>query len=289
MENHDAQLSRYFNSTPELKFGIITNGIKYKFFSDLKQINVMDQSPFFEINLENIKDEDINILSKFYRDNFEIHELVHTAEELLYMTNITNNLMELFNNPTDDFIRFLIKGFSETRITSIIVEKFRPIVKKAITNTILEIVKKGILLTDANIPALNNESKLLHEDDITENSDKPKAQIITTDEELNLFDITKNILSQAGKDTLHLKYKDTTHYFGILRKNSLGWFIRSVLKQNNKILYVKVPYALSTKLNINFNTEACGQNNSETKICLNQINDVYKLKDLIIKAYDLAE
>lgn len=47
---HDNQLIRYFNIS-KAKFGILTNGIVYRFYSDLTEVNKMDEKPFFEINM----------------------------------------------------------------------------------------------------------------------------------------------------------------------------------------------------------------------------------------------
>ncbi len=75
LNNHDAQLARYFNSTKEVKLAILTNGIEYKFFTDLNANNVMDDTPFLNINLLEIKESDIESLNKLRKENgynFEI-------------------------------------------------------------------------------------------------------------------------------------------------------------------------------------------------------------------------
>ncbi|WP_330570046.1 type I restriction endonuclease [Clostridioides difficile] len=50
LKKHDAQLFRYFTAT-EAKFAILTNGIIYKFFTDLEEKNKMDEKPFLILNL----------------------------------------------------------------------------------------------------------------------------------------------------------------------------------------------------------------------------------------------
>jgi hypothetical protein len=50
LDRHKTQLERYFTVT-DSKFGVLTNGIEYRFYSDLEKENVMDNSPFFTINL----------------------------------------------------------------------------------------------------------------------------------------------------------------------------------------------------------------------------------------------
>lgn len=51
---HDNQLLRYFHVSPA-KFGLLTNGILYRFYTDLETPNKMDEKPFLEINLLDLK------------------------------------------------------------------------------------------------------------------------------------------------------------------------------------------------------------------------------------------
>ncbi|MBF0585277.1 MAG: type I restriction enzyme HsdR N-terminal domain-containing protein, partial [Magnetococcales bacterium] len=47
---HAEQLYRYFNVTGA-KVGILTNGISYRFFTDLEKANQLDGRPFLEFNV----------------------------------------------------------------------------------------------------------------------------------------------------------------------------------------------------------------------------------------------
>jgi hypothetical protein len=49
-ECHASQLYRYFSVTPA-RVGVLTNGVVYRFFSDLEAPNKMDSQPFLEVNL----------------------------------------------------------------------------------------------------------------------------------------------------------------------------------------------------------------------------------------------
>ena len=44
---HAAQLRRYFSTKLDVKFGILTNGLEFRFFSDLENQNVMDRRARF--------------------------------------------------------------------------------------------------------------------------------------------------------------------------------------------------------------------------------------------------
>ncbi|MCM5551362.1 type I restriction endonuclease, partial [Xanthomonas hortorum pv. pelargonii] len=56
--NHASQLFRYFHVTAA-RFGVLTNGLVYRFFTDLEQPNKMDEKPFFEFNILDFKDRDV--------------------------------------------------------------------------------------------------------------------------------------------------------------------------------------------------------------------------------------
>ncbi|HEY1148406.1 MAG TPA: type I restriction enzyme HsdR N-terminal domain-containing protein, partial [Pseudoduganella sp.] len=62
--NHAGQLFRYFHVTAA-RFGVLTNGSMYRFFTDLEQPNKMDEKPFFEFDLLDFKERDVEELKKF--------------------------------------------------------------------------------------------------------------------------------------------------------------------------------------------------------------------------------
>lgn len=64
LTKHDSQLFRYFATSPA-KFAILTNGLCYKFYTDLEEANKMDLTPFLDIDMCNITDAAINALKKF--------------------------------------------------------------------------------------------------------------------------------------------------------------------------------------------------------------------------------
>ena len=48
LNKHDSQLFRYFGTT-SAKFAILTNGMEYRFYTDLDNPNKMDESPFLTV------------------------------------------------------------------------------------------------------------------------------------------------------------------------------------------------------------------------------------------------
>ena len=54
---HNIQLKRYYHES-EAKFGVLTNGVVYKFYTDIVKPNVMDDTPFLEFNIEEDDEEE---------------------------------------------------------------------------------------------------------------------------------------------------------------------------------------------------------------------------------------
>ena len=148
LDRHSSQLFRYFVSTPA-KFAILTNGIEYKFYTDLDDTNKMDKESFLDINLLNIKDAEIAQLNKFKKQNLNISEIMDSASLLKYNSLFKNFIENQFKNPTDDFIKLFLQPVYKGAKTQSVIEKFRPIVEKALTDYINE------LLTDKIQAALN--------------------------------------------------------------------------------------------------------------------------------------
>lgn len=89
LDRHSSQLFRYFVST-SAKFAVLTNGVEYKFYTDLDETNKMDKDPFLSINLLNLKDNEITQLSKFKKRNLNISEIMDSASLLKYNSLFKN-------------------------------------------------------------------------------------------------------------------------------------------------------------------------------------------------------
>ena len=290
LNNHNAQLSRYFNSATEVKLAILTNGIEYRFFTDLNANNVMDDTPFLKINLLNLKDSDIENLNNLRKENFDKESLINYAEELVYTSTLNETLRNLFSNPSDEFIRFLVKDFSETRITSNVIERFRPLVKKAISNAVLEIVSKGLYQQEVSetkqeeIPVVNDEEII--EDNIEESN---KKGIVTTENELKGFEIVKSILQKNNRDISEVNYRDTTNYFSIYLKNTTKWIIRFNLDAGKKNVMTKLTLESAKESCPNYEVEQAPRSVGESRVYIKSIDDLHDLEKYIVDAYDFVK
>ena len=210
LDKYGSQLFRYF-STTTAKFGILTNGVNYKFYTDLEEANKMDLVPFLEIDLKNIKENQLAELRKFCKSNFDSDRIFSTAEELKYSSLIKQLLTNELDDPSESFIRYILNNIYDGVKTQKALEKFSPIIKKSFIAFVNEIVNQKIS------SALTTESDVKEEvaEDV---EDIVESKIITTQEELDAFYIVRAILSEFVP-TDDIIYKDTERYFGIFYKN----------------------------------------------------------------------
>lgn len=260
LQKHDSQLFRYFGTTTA-KFAILTNGQKYRFYTDLDELNKMDSTPFLDIDLLDLKESDIAELKKFCKNNFNIDTILATASDLKYANSIEKILQDEFTSPSDDFTKLILnKGIYDGIKTQNIIDKYKPILKKSINHFVNKLVN------DRLRNAINNTTNVDSSDSEIETADNIEENngIITTAEELESYYIVKSILSEFI-DPHELYYKDTYSYFGILYENKVTkWICRVYIKENVKFIIIP------------------DENKKDIRYELNEISDIYKLKNNLI-------
>lgn len=238
LNKHDSQLFRYFGTT-SAKFAILTNGLIYKFYTDLENPNVMDEKPFFEFNLLDIKDSAVPELKKFNKQEFDVDAVFNTASELKYAGQIKQYLSQQLSAPNDSFINFLLGEIYSGRKTQNIIDKFRGVVKNSLNQFVNEImndrIKAALDQTQAKeTPYLESITQVAATAQVEQVDEESK--IVTTDEELEAFYVIKSILRPIVPPS-RLAHRDTESYFGILLDdNKLKWICRLQLSGNKKYL-----------------------------------------------------
>ncbi|MBE9192980.1 type I restriction enzyme HsdR N-terminal domain-containing protein [Gloeocapsopsis crepidinum LEGE 06123] len=212
---HSSQLHRYFHAT-EAKFGVLTNGIIYRFYTDTEKSDVMDEKPFFEFNMIDFNESIINELKRFSKLTFNPSELCDVAKNMLYTTEIKRLMAEQLFDPSPDFVKFFAGQVYTGKLVASVVEKFTEITKRSlkefINDRITDRLKSAIDLPDTTAPALTSTELQDTEAELV--SSYSSHEIITTEEELEGFYIIKAILREiipAGR----VQFKNTKSYFGI--------------------------------------------------------------------------
>lgn len=275
LEKHGHQLFRYFTTT-KAKFGILTNGVEYRFFTDLDEPNKMDEKPFFIFDITNMKEQDINALKKFHKSSFNVDAVFSAAEDLKYTNQIKTLLKQQLNEPQDNFINYILNEIYDGRKTQTIIDKFKPVIKKSFNQFVND------LMSDRLTAALNKEdsdnatkidisaspeTSSTNVDEASDDTEAIKPKVTTTQEELDGFAIVKAILHKII-DVNRIYYRDTASYFGILCDNkNYKWICR-----------LKVESATTKYLILPNDT------NKGEKYPLENINDLFKYEEKIIES-----
>lgn len=260
LDKYGSQLFRYF-STTTAKFGILTNGIIYKFYTDLEEANKMDLIPFLEIDLLNIQNSQISQLQKFAKENFDSSNIFSAAEELKYSSLIKNVLIKEIEDPSDEFVKLIVSKVYEGKKSQAIIDKFTPIVKKSFSSLITERINRKLsdALNDNN--QSDAEAATAEETEIDTNESK----IITTQDELDSFYIIRGILAGTC-DINDVVYRDTESYFGILYKDNNR---KPICRMNcdTKVMQILIP----------------DQDKKFERHYIEKLTDIYKYKNELIE------
>ena len=213
LDPHNSQLFRYFHTT-NAKFGLLSNGIVYRFYTDLVEKNKMDERPFLEFNVTDIKDNQIEELKKFHKSYFDLDNIVNTASELKYMMELKTLLNTEFQTPTEGFVKHFAKQVYPGVLTAKLLEQFNSLTKRSIQQYINDLITERL------------KSALKKEDEEAKTGLEPEgliavatalieAKVDTTSEEMEGFMIVKTILRQKIKAS-RIVYRDAQSYFAIL-------------------------------------------------------------------------
>lgn len=270
LDKHSSQLFRYFGTT-DAKFAILTNGIIYKFYTDLEDKNKMDLRPFLTVDLLNLKDRDVVEIAKFCRENIDVDEILSSAENLKYSRLIKEWFSEQLEEPSTDFVKYILNNIYEGVKTQKVVEEFTPLVKKALQQHINDSMNakiKSALSKEEDEPSEQTlEEKTV--DVITETNEPEQShesKINTTIEELEAYAIIKSML-RTIVDSDRIAYRDTESYFGILLDdNNRKWICRVHLMASVKYITVS------------------DENKKPVRYDIETIDDIYKYSQEIAEA-----
>lgn len=266
-KEHASQLYRYFSVT-SARFAILTNGVSYRFYTDLEEPNKMDSKPFLEVNMADIQDPAIRELKKFAKGIFNVEVILNTASDLKYTREIKRILAEQLVNPSEEFIRFVASQVYSGKLTQNIRAQFVELIKKAfqqfISERISDRLKSALAEENASITPNANES-------VEEANKELIDPVVTTEEELQAYYIVKALLRDKV-DAKRIVIRDALSYCSIL------------LDDNNRKPICRLYFNSSTKRLGLFDEQK-----TENKVVLGSLDDFFQYASQIqsvISYYD---
>jgi len=254
---HASQLYRYFTVT-EARFGVLTNGLVYWFYTDLEAPNKMDAKPFFEFNLLDIKESAVEELKKFSKSSFDLDFILTTASELKYTREIKRLLLEQMHEPTDDFVRFFASKVYCGKVTQSVRELFFQLTKQAFKQVINDQINerlKSALATDNTIVDSTASDALSGA--VSVNPSETTSSTETTEEEREGYYIVRAILREVALPK-RIAMRDVQSYCGIL------------LDDNNRKPICRFHFNSIQKYLTFFDTD------KEEKVSIEGLDDLYK-------------
>lgn len=270
---HDNQLLRYFHVS-DARFGVLTNGIEYRFYTDIDKNNIMDEKPFLVVDMQKLSDAKIEQLKSFHKSYFNENEILSTAAELKISNELKNIVKNEFSEPSPEFVRFFVKAINGS-YTAKQVEQYTPLVKRSIQNHINDVISDRL-----NVAMENNKNAHIEKEEApVETEELPEGavsvsddgKVITTQEEIDAYNIVRSIL-RKHVDVSRITYIDYQSYFVVtIDQNTWFWVCRILLgKRKKQICFPKDNYK------------------SNEWVQIETIDDIFKHEDRFVEALNLS-
>lgn len=280
LAGYDEQLADYFAKEPKVKLGILTNGIQWRFFTDLVNPNVMDKEPFVKWDVfvdEQLPSDFLAILQKSeYNPN-----LLRTFAERTRHQNLLLGELTRLLEPSPEFTKLAVQNLETRNLTTIVIDYWKPIVANAIN----EWAKQRALATVISGQGRSNPAAT-DEGGKGEGSKGSKAQIVTTQEEKDAFALISKIVQEQFPNAA-IASRDALSYFTVMTQdNKRKWFIRlGVEKQPYWIAFRHLKPEQARSRVSEFEISEGGQY-GDCRVAIKSVPDISKLRSLILASYE---
>lgn len=245
--NNASQLFRYF-STTDARLAVLTNGVVYRFFTDIDTPNKMDSKPFFTLQLDAVRKHDLKTLESFTKQAFDIDKIVQEAGTLKMQSLVYRELQEEFQNPSDEFIRLIAAKIHTGRFTTQVRDTFKALIVNSVSSLIRDRVNER--LTSAL--SASNPS------DDDDGQEEAAEATFTSEDEVAGFNIIRAIGSRLV-DPKRILMRDAKSYCAVL------------LDDNNRKTIARLHFNSPTARHLGTFT-----GKDETRISVTDPVDIYK-------------
>jgi hypothetical protein len=208
LAGYDEQLADYFAKAPEAKLGILTNGIQWRFYTDIVHENVMDKEPFIKWDVLGDETPPFDFLTLLQKSQYNPQLLRTLAEHKRQQNLLVNELARLLE-PAAEFTKLAIANIETRNLTANVVESWKPIVANAINEWARQHTLTSVLGSRGgeSVEAPPDESE-------------KSSRIETTQEELDAFALISRLLGDW-----QIAYTDTVSYFKIHLPERHTWVV----------------------------------------------------------------
>jgi hypothetical protein len=263
------QLFRYFSVT-RARFAILTNGLQYRFYTDLEEPNKLDQKAFLDFNLLDIKDPAVDELRKFSKQSFDVDQILATASDLKYTKEVKRILAEQVASPGEQFTRFFASQVYPGRLTQPVLCQFTEIVKRGLGQFLSDRVSDRLKSALAEETLVAQGTRTEPEGAPAEpESECSASRIETTAEELEAYYIVKAVLREVVNPK-RIVLRDAVSYCSV------------ILDDTNRRPVCRFRFTDTKKELVLVNTDR-----SEDRVPIAGLDDIYSYADRIRSAADM--
>ena len=268
LAGYDEQLADYFAKAPEVKLGILTNGVHWRFYTDSVNPNVMDKEPFAVWNVLADEAPPHEILTVLEKSKFN-PELIRTYATRRRQQNLLLGELNRLLEPSQEFVRLAIANLETRILIASVIDAWKPIVANAVSEWARQRTLTGVLESRSGEPAPADVA------------DEDGGKIVTTQDELDAFELVRKALTPARP----VEWEDTVNYFKVHLPGQSSWAVcRFVFRKRANFLTMPLAPERAQPLAGNFVCEPSGK--GWTRIKLEAIPDLSALALLLQSAYD---
>lgn len=228
----DGQLARYFAAT-SAKISVITNGVVYRFFTDLEKDNIQDLEPFFIFDCAAPTKTDIDALERFTAARFDAKLIREWASDHQFTSRLKRFLSSMVTRPNDTpgLAHYLLEHTYAGPRSQRIVQR----VNEQIPDIMNEVL--GEVIRDRFASASQGSTSELSDNGV-----------VTTDEEKAAYASIQGILAGAGRNLEELTFVDKKNWMNVSHRRKGNWFVRLCFNEEPKSVLFRAPAEEIAKL-----------------------------------------
>jgi hypothetical protein len=233
-----------------------------------------------------VKPAEIDALKKLRKADLAADQIVGLAEEIVYYNAMVTFVATQLGDPSEAFVRFVAdRNPSVGRVTSKVVERLTPILRKAIKSAILQHFARSL---DRPPEPATTELPAAHaptETATPETAPTPREGVVTTADELECFAIISKMIKEVNPDAT-VAYRDSKSYLTIIQKNVRKWFVRlGVERQPCWVAFRHWKVDEAKRLCPGVEVADGGQF-GDCRFIIKAISDLTKLRSVVLAAYN---
>jgi predicted type IV restriction endonuclease len=266
LPGYDEQLADYFAKAPEAKLGILTNGVQWRFFTDVVNMNVMDREPFLKWDVLSDEEPPHDFLTVLQKSQYNA-ELIRAFARRKRAQNLLVEELNRLLEPSPEFVRLAIANIETRKLTENVLETWKPV----LANAINEWARQRALTTILNDPSASRRGA----------PEPQPSKIETTKEELDGFAVARALLGDARP----VEYEDTSAYFKVHLPGRNSWVVcRFYFGRRRLSVTVPLPVERVQQLAPAFAVVLAEK--GWAGVTLNVVSDLERLGEVLVAAYE---